>query len=83
MSQISKDRRKPPRKATGSNAALATTLKQIDHMATSAPKAARVISLLKSWLKDESGYDERTWPKLKKALDEQRLRTGAASLFDE
>jgi hypothetical protein len=47
------------------------------------PKAAKVLSLLKSWLKDDSGYDERTWPKLKQALDEQRVRVGAARLFDE
>jgi hypothetical protein len=47
------------------------------------PKAAKVLSLLKSWLKDDSGYDERTWPKLKQSLDDQRVRVGAARLFDE
>ncbi len=31
------------------------------------------IRLLEEWLADESGYDEETWPKLKKALDEDRL----------
>lgn len=27
-----------------------------------------VIALLDQWLRDESGYDEATWPELKKAL---------------
>lgn len=31
------------------------------------------IRLLEEWLADESGYDEETWPELKKALDENRL----------
>jgi hypothetical protein len=42
-----------------------------------------VISLLRSWLADESGYDERTWPKLKKALDHERRRVGVRRLFDD
>jgi hypothetical protein len=32
----------------------------------------KIIALLDSWLKDESGYDERTWPLLKKALERNR-----------
>lgn len=35
-------------------------------------KAQKAIALLDSWLSDESGYDEATWPDLKKALDENR-----------
>jgi hypothetical protein len=31
------------------------------------------ISLLNKWLADESGYDERVWPRLKKAIEENRL----------
>lgn len=31
------------------------------------------IRLLEEWLADESGYDEETWPELKKTLDENRL----------
>jgi hypothetical protein len=40
-----------------------------------------VIALLEEWLRDESGYDEETWPELKKALDRDRL--SARKLFDE
>jgi hypothetical protein len=32
-----------------------------------------VIALLDEWLKDESGYDEATWPELKQALDHDRV----------
>lgn len=37
--------------------------------------------LLYEWLADDSGYDEETWPKLKAALEQDRL--SARSLFDE
>jgi hypothetical protein len=30
------------------------------------------ISLLKKWLADESGYDERVWPIVKKAVEQNR-----------
>ncbi len=40
-----------------------------------------VIALLDRWLRDESGYDEETWPELKKALDRDRL--SERKLFDE
>jgi hypothetical protein len=36
-------------------------------------KTRRLMKLLKSWMDDESGYDEETWPWLKKALEEDRL----------
>jgi hypothetical protein len=38
------------------------------------------IALLDSWLEDESGYDERSWPELKSDLDEHRL--SARKLFN-
>lgn len=38
-----------------------------------APPTEAAIRLLEEWLADESGYDEETWPELKKALDENRL----------
>jgi hypothetical protein len=41
-----------------------------------------VTRLLKSWLADDSGYDEKTWPRLKKALDRERQRVRARELFD-
>jgi hypothetical protein len=46
------------------------------------PQAAKVLALLQTWLDDESGYDEETWPELKKALDAERDRVGARRLFD-
>ena len=65
------------------HAAIAATLDSIKQIDTKCPKATGVIELLKSWLEDDSGYDEKTWPKLKKALDEERTRVGARRLFDE
>ena len=32
-----------------------------------------LIQLVNSWLNDDSGYDERTWSALKKAIEEDRL----------
>jgi hypothetical protein len=55
-------------------AAIAATLESLDALKPETPKAAGVLALLRSWLSDESGYDERTWPKLSKALDEERDR---------
>ncbi len=36
-------------------------------------KAWKLTKLLDTWLADESGYDERVWPQLKKAIEENRL----------
>jgi hypothetical protein len=36
-------------------------------------KNEEAISLIKQWLADESGYDETTWPLVKKSLEENRL----------
>lgn len=36
-------------------------------------KTRQLMKLLDSWLADESGYDERVWPRLKKAIEENRL----------
>jgi hypothetical protein len=44
------------------------------------PEAA--LQMLREWMADESGYDERTWPTLKVALDRNRP-PGARKLFDE
>jgi hypothetical protein len=43
----------------------------------------RAIALLDEWMADESGYDESTWPDLKKALNCNREAIGAEKLFDE
>jgi hypothetical protein len=63
-------------------AAIKAALEKLDALVPETPKLARLIGLLRSWLTDESGYDERTWPKLMKALDEERDRVGARRLFD-
>jgi hypothetical protein len=63
-------------------AAIAATLERLDQLEPETAQAASLIALLRSWLTDESGYDEQTWPKLKKALDQQRDRIGARRLFD-
>ncbi len=34
---------------------------------------AAAIRLLHQWLEDESGYDERVWPQLKEAIEQDRL----------
>ena len=83
MPQPSRRRRKSPRTTPHQKAAITATLNEMNQIQPGTPKAVKVLSLLKSWLKDDSGYDERTWPKLKQALDEQRVRVGAARLFDE
>jgi hypothetical protein len=79
----SQRRQKKPRTAARQTAAIAATLNDMNQMQPGTPKAVKVLSLLKSWLKDDSGYDERTWPKLKQSLDEQLVRVGAARPFDE
>jgi hypothetical protein len=58
-------------------------LERLDDLKPESAQAAGVIGLLRSWLADESGYDEETWPKLKKALDHERRRVGARRLFDD
>ncbi len=42
-----------------------------------------VIKLLDEWMSDESGYDEDTWPIIKKALNCERDNVSARRLFDE
>ena len=36
-------------------------------------KNEAAIQLLHEWLEDDSGYDERAWPLLKEAIEEDRL----------
>jgi len=78
-----RSRRRRSTRAAGRKADIGEILAGIEGIEVTTPRAAKVISLLKSWLKDDSGYDERTWPKLKAAIDEQRRRVGSAKLFDE
>ena len=62
---------------------IAATIAELDQIKPESAKAARAIALFKSWLADESGYDEKVWPRLKKALDRERERVGARRLFKE
>jgi hypothetical protein len=45
-------------------------------------RAQEAIRLLQEWLSDESGYDERAWPLIKKGLEEDRYLIGAVSVAD-
>lgn len=62
---------------------IAATVAVLDRLSPKTAKGARIIAMLKSWLLDESGYDEETWPQLKKSLDLERKRVGARRLFDD
>ena len=44
-------------------------------------RAEETRNVLASWLADESGYDERVWPELKRSLEEDR--TSSRPLFHE
>jgi hypothetical protein len=35
-------------------------------------RARKLTKLLDTWLADESGYDERVWPELKRAIEQNR-----------
>jgi hypothetical protein len=77
--------RRPPRSRSKADqrADIAAGLERLDGLRPESAQAVGLINLLRSWLADESGYDEETWPKLKKALDQQRRRVGARGLFDD
>jgi hypothetical protein len=62
---------------------VATTIERLNNLRPESGQAAGLISLLCSWLADDSGYDEEAWPKLKKALERERGRVGARSLFGD
>lgn len=44
-------------------------------------RAEEAIRLLDEWMADDSGYDEETWPKLRAALEADRL--SSRRLFDD
>jgi hypothetical protein len=80
-----KARRRPARSSSGvkKDPEIAATLERLSELQSESTQAASVIQLLSSWLSDESGYDEETWPELKVALNTERRRVGAQSLFDD
>jgi hypothetical protein len=59
------------------------TIQWLDNFVPRKESTARAIALFKEWLSDQSGYDEETLPKLMKALDDERRRVGARTLFDD
>jgi len=75
--------RKPIHKAKVDKKKIAAAVVELNQLKPKSAKAARAIALFKSWLEDESGYDEETWPKLKRALNRERDRVGARRLFDD
>ena len=78
-------RKKPSRKAKPVRVhpnKIASAIARLDEIKPATTKAARAIALFKSWLADDSGYDEETWPQLKEALQGERKRIGARRLFD-
>jgi hypothetical protein len=86
MKKAMPSRRRRPRssgKVTGKQAAITAALDRINQIEPQTQKSSRVIALLQTWLKDLSGYDERTWPALKTALNQERARRKAQRLFDD
>jgi hypothetical protein len=79
--QTRKPKGKQPRRTTVDKKKIAAAIAKLDEIKPPNAKVAGVIALFKSWLEDESGYDEETWPKLKKALNRERGRVGARRLF--
>jgi acetylornithine deacetylase/succinyl-diaminopimelate desuccinylase-like protein len=73
--------KKKVRQASARRDKILATLAELEQIQSNSPTAARAIALFKSWLRDESGYDEQVWPRLKKALEQERRRAGARSLF--
>jgi len=75
--------RRPRRKAAKApQEQILRSIAAIDGLEPASPKAAKVLSLLRSWLADESGYDEETWPRFRKALVQERARRGSRRLFN-
>lgn len=68
-----------PRPITGLLTVVPTPRRETEAQADRRERATRIIRLLDEWMADESGYDERTWPALKAALERDRLSIGSAS----
>ena len=85
VSVASRQRRRsrPESKLRAYEQQIAQTLAAMDQLEAKSPPAAKVISLLRTWLGDDSGYDEEVWPALQKSLNRERARVGARRLFDE
>lgn len=59
----------------------AELFRQVDR-ATLRRRNAKVRQLIQTWLNDESGYEEETWPLLKRRLNRNRAG-GQRKLYDD
>jgi hypothetical protein len=69
-------------RGNGKEEKIAAVIAELDQIKPRSAKTARALKLLKSWLNDDSGYDEEVWPHLRTALEQERERVGARRLFD-
>jgi hypothetical protein len=68
QSKPSSKKRKVSRPKAEREDQIAGTLANLNQIRPTNQKTANILAMLKAWLRDDSGYDEATWPKLKKAL---------------
>ena len=47
--------------------------KEIAAAQSNKSQALALARLLRDWMEDESGYDEKAWPRLKQAMEANRL----------
>lgn len=62
-------KKRPNFQASASEGGIRSGVAVEDHPA----RNEQAIQLLNQWLNDQSGYDERVWPGVKKAIEEDRL----------
>ncbi len=48
---------------------------------TNRQRNSAALRLVRDWLSDESGYDEETWPQLKRAMEDNR-HSSSRKLFN-
>jgi len=83
LKKKSPKRPRAQRKARVDREKIAASIAELDRIKPPNAKVAKAVALFKSWLADESGYDEKVWPRLKKALEDERKLAGARSLFHD
>ena len=54
---------------------------QAENLGPGQQNSEACIQLLNEWLADDSGYDEKNWPKIKAMIEENR--TSSRTLFNE
>jgi hypothetical protein len=75
-------RRRAARRSSKRRVAAKAAIECLARVQPRTRKGAKIAALLKSWLEDESGYDEKAFPGLKKGLNVERDRVGTRRLFD-